>query len=84
MAVFKYFADKDNGETIEFSGNIDYKNGGFYGYDRSTKQWVKCNRRIKMKSYPRKHECDTRCATAKGRNMSCECACGGKNHGKYA
>lgn len=28
------------------------------------------------------HECDSRCVHAKGRVMNCECACGGKNHGK--
>jgi hypothetical protein len=28
------------------------------------------------------HECDSRCLHATGRVMNCECACGGKNHGK--
>ena len=25
---------------------------------------------------------DARCMFAKGKSMACECACGGKNHGK--
>lgn len=38
-------------------------------------------RRINYKSHPSKHVCDARCMHAKGRTMTCECSCGGKNHG---
>lgn len=41
-------------------------------------------RSIKYNTNPSKHECDDRCTHAKGKTMRCECACGGKNHGKYA
>lgn len=37
---------------------------------------------ITFKSNPSKHECDARCMFAKGRTMTCECSCGGKNHGR--
>jgi hypothetical protein len=36
-------------------------------------------RKIEFKSYPSMHVCDARCMNARGR--SCECSCGGKNHG---
>jgi hypothetical protein len=36
-------------------------------------------RRIEYKSNPSLHKCDSRCQHAKGH--SCECSCGGKNHG---
>lgn len=39
---------------------------------------------INYRSQPSKHECDARCMHAKGKTMNCECACGGKNHGKGA
>lgn len=34
---------------------------------------------IEYKSRPSLHKCDGRCLHAKGR--TCECSCGGKNHG---
>jgi len=37
---------------------------------------------VTYKSNPSKHQCDARCLHAKGRTMNCECACGGKNHGR--
>lgn len=37
---------------------------------------------IEYKSAPSKHVCDDRCLHATGKVMKCECACGGKNHGK--
>jgi hypothetical protein len=39
-------------------------------------------RAIEYKSNPSKHVCDDRCLNATGKVMKCECACGGKNHGK--
>lgn len=32
--------------------------------------------------YLKRHDCDARCMNATGRTMNCECACGGRNHGK--
>lgn len=37
---------------------------------------------VNYKSNPSRHECDARCMNASGKTMNCECACGGKNHGK--
>ncbi len=39
---------------------------------------------IAYKKAPSKHTCDARCLNATGRVMRCECACGGKNHGRGA
>lgn len=44
--------------------------------------WTQITRTVNMKSYPSKHDCDARCMNASGLIMNCECACGGKNHGK--
>ena len=41
-------------------------------------------RTVEYKRFPSKHECDARCINATGRVMKCECACGGKNHGRGA
>ncbi len=46
--------------------------------------FVAADRRVTYKSYPSRHECDARCMNATGRTMQCECACGGRNHGKGA
>ena len=37
-------------------------------------------RKIEYKSFPSKHECNTKCLNGK-HNGVCECKCGGKNHG---
>jgi hypothetical protein len=37
---------------------------------------------IDYKAAPSRHECDARCMHARGRTMTCECSCGGRNHGK--
>ncbi len=53
----------------------------FVGYlDNSTKRPVPTFRAIEFKVNPSLHKCDARCQHAKGH--SCECSCGGKNHGK--
>ncbi len=41
-------------------------------------------RAIEMKARPSRHDCDARCINATGKIMRCECACGGKNHGRGA
>jgi hypothetical protein len=55
--------------------------GILVGYDENGLSFP-VTRRIEYKSYPSKHECDARCMFASGKVMKCECACGGRNHGK--
>lgn len=80
MANFKYFADTAAG-PIEFS-RIDHRRDGAYGFDDATRSWIKTNRKVIYKAFASKHECDARCINATGKTMQCECACGGKNHGR--
>lgn len=90
MSKFKYFAEV-NGQTIEFA-RVDYRpidpkkpygpNAiASFGYVKGT-GWVKVDRKVEYKSNPSRHICDARCMNATGKNMICECSCGGKNHGK--
>lgn len=55
-------------------------------FDRAVGRWRDdyrpVERVINFKSNPSRHECDARCMNASGRTMNCECACGGKNHGR--
>lgn len=82
MANIKFFADRADGTTLEFS-RVDYRSRkDIRGYDRVAGQWVQCNRKVEYKANPSRHECDARCMNATGRTMKCECACGGKNHGR--
>jgi hypothetical protein len=79
----RFFIDLPNGETImrrDTDRGVDYrgKKAGTFLYVEGT--WIKANRKIDYKAFPSRHECDGRCMFAKGGN--CECACGGKNHGK--
>jgi hypothetical protein len=79
MANIKFFADTAEG-TIEFS-KVDYvSRKDIRGWDGV--KWIKVTRSVTYKSFASKHECDARCMNASGRTMNCECACGGKNHGK--
>jgi hypothetical protein len=79
MANIKYFADTATG-TIEFT-SVDHRSSkdirGFHAGE-----WIKVNRSVEYKNFASKHICDARCVNATGRIMKCECACGGKNHGK--
>lgn len=95
-ARFKYFADID-GQTIELV-NVGHKGGpankasSFHGTNPAQplvfvpgEGWtgrVTATRIVEMKKSPSRHECDARCLNATGRVMKCECACGGKNHGR--
>jgi hypothetical protein len=54
--------------------------GKLYGFNDNGKFLI--TRKIEMKSFPSRHDCDARCYNATGRTMNCECACGGVNHGK--
>ena len=76
----KYFTDTATG-TISFD-RADYRKDGAFGFDGTS--WVKITRKVEYKSNPSKHICDDRCMNATGRSMKCECACGGKNHGRGA
>jgi hypothetical protein len=85
MARIKYFADIMS-ETYELAairhvGPGTKKASDFSGLLPSGTR-VLATRMIEMKSNPSRHECDARCMFASGRTMRCECACGGKNHGK--
>lgn len=85
MAKIKYFADTATGslEWIDGQGGVDYRTrNDIRGFDRASGEWVKITRTVEMKSSPSRHHCDDRCMNATGRTMKCECACGGKNHGR--
>jgi hypothetical protein len=82
MANILHFAEH-NGQTISFN-RVDYRKDGAYGFVAGENVWVKCNRKVEYKSNASRHECDDRCYNATGRAMKCECACGGKNHGRGA
>lgn len=85
MAQIKYFADRD-GQAVELTriwhdGAVSTKAKHFFGYTPDGER-VQATRKIEYKSFPSKHECGPRCINATG--FLCECACGGKNHGKGA
>lgn len=82
----KYFVDTEIG-SIEyiypnFEKLINRGKDGLWGFVDRTKEWVKISRVVDYKIKGTKHKCDSRCQSARGRTMNCECACGGKNHGK--
>mgnify|MGYP001609886570 CR=1 FL=1 len=70
--------------AAKFPGVKGYK---YDGFDMQTArgedgQYYPVTRKITYKAFASKHKCDARCLFAKGRTMNCECACGGKNHGR--
>lgn len=93
MARHAYFIDNNDGQTVEFrdtveNGKLRAARGVRYnahgkpeGYVEGA-GWLGITRVIELKSNPSKHECDERCLNATGRVMKCECACGGRNHGR--
>ena len=96
MAKIKYFSDW-NGETVEvqyphgmdnakfiaaFPGSKGRKYDSFQqfvGYRTGTREVMPVTRTIEFKSNPSMHVCNAKCMNATGK--SCECSCGGKNHG---
>ena len=80
MANIKYFADI--GQKVLSFKSVDHRKDGSYGFDVESGTWIKTTRKVEYKSMPSRHECDSRCFNATGRVMKCECACGGKNHGR--
>jgi hypothetical protein len=86
MGQLRYFADLPDGETVSFE-RVDNRNqstryNDTWGWNGTA--WVRVTRVVEFKSSPSRHECDDRCLQATGRTMKCECACGGKNHGRAA
>lgn len=103
MARFAYFADQQNGSSLEWTDRRERVGEDRYGAPRYRdvparvtligNEWfgildgghkVRITRVVELKANPSRHECDDRCMNATGRVMKCECACGGKNHGRGA
>lgn len=84
MANLRYFADLPGGDVAEFkrvdNRNQSARHDDCWGWNGA--EWVKITRVVNFKSNASRHECDARCMHATGRTMQCECACGGKNHGR--
>jgi len=59
-----------------------YKHGQYPVGTNAKGEKVIADRIIFYKKRPSKHKCDARCMNAKG--TSCECSCGGANHGAGA
>lgn len=55
-----------------------------WGRDPDTGERLRVTRQIEMKGNPSRHACDSKCIHAQGKVMRCECACGGRNHGRGA
>lgn len=54
---------------------------GFPDGKREDCDMLPADRRVSYKLRPSKHQCDARCLGGKP-NGTCECQCGGKNHGR--
>lgn len=86
--TLRYFGTV-SGEVVRFN-RVDNRNRAIkhddcWGWHETTRQWIKIDRVIDYKpANAPKHEYDDRCMNATGRTMKCECACGGKNHGRSA
>lgn len=80
MANYRYFIDLPNGETVRVEKVQLDRTNTFVGFLDGS--WQPVTRKVIMKQFPIRHECDARCTNATGRVMKCECSCGGKNHGK--
>ena len=75
-----------NAEFVERFPGIKGKRSDSFsmwvGYEAGSREPLPLTRRIAYKSHPSKHVCDSRCMHARGKTMSCECSCGGANHGR--
>ena len=97
MANIKNFSDYtgkaieltffDNIKNSEFAARFPGVKGIRYdgytmwiGRAQGSTQWLPVTRKIEYKAFPSKHECNTKCLNGK-HNGTCECKCGGKNHG---
>lgn len=94
MANIKYFSGDRELRNIQHDGGRSTAPASFSGFPEGVepvfvvgKGWtgrVSADRAVEFKSNPSRHQCDDRCYNATGRTMKCECACGGKNHGRGA
>lgn len=97
MATIKYFSDI-NGESIELLSLTSRSNKEVAeqfpgvnamrsdGYSRwmaraADGRLLPVTRMIEYKSRPSLHTCNAKCLSGK-HNGTCECQCGGKNHGR--
>lgn len=83
MANMRYFTEC-NGATVELTnvhhdGAVATTARHFTGKCPTCGERHVCSRVIQYKRHPSRHECGPRCMSAKGH--SCECSCGGANHG---
>jgi hypothetical protein len=100
MANFKYFTTCQNKQVelsrvrcIAFEQFFDVARGchrdvshkpyGFEGICEACGNLHVAQRQIEYKSFPSRHECSVKCMGGKA-NGTCECKCGGKNHGAGA
>ena len=84
MANFKYFSEC-NGiavrlSNIQHDGHVSATASHFSGKCESCGQTHVASRKIQYKSQPSLHECNAKCMSGR-MNGTCECSCGGKNHG---
>jgi len=94
MATIKYFHGDQELRSVRYMRGPTTKASSFEGYPEGLEPifvpgqgWtgrVVADRMVEYKSRPSLHECDARCMNATGRVMKCECACGGRNHGRAA
>lgn len=94
MANVKYFSGDRELRSIVYNGCSENNVASFAGYPEGVEPtfvhgqgWmgrVPADRKVIYKANPSRHDCDARCFNATGRVMNCECACGGKNHGRGA
>lgn len=63
---------------------VRHDNGGRMSGYHAARGWTRITRRVELKAQPSRHICDVRCINATGKTMKCECACGGRNHGRGA
>lgn len=88
MANFKYFNGDRELTSIFYDGRkamgrpVDVEPRFIAGAGGWFADHIQADRVVEYKRNPSRHECDARCLNATGRVMKCECACGGKNHGR--
>jgi hypothetical protein len=97
MANIKNFSDTENGAieltyatsmpNAEFRAKFPGVKGIRYdgytmwvGRNSTGADYLPVTRKIEYKSFPSKHVCNSKCLNGK-HNGTCECQCGGKNHG---
>lgn len=68
--------------NVWHSGAMSIKASEFIGTCPVCGQKHQATRKVQYKAFPSRHQCGPRCINAHGH--LCECACGGKNHGRAA